>query len=417
VPFVWRGFLSSFLNNAHRYRLRGAEALRIKLLQVRQTNPGASIFVISHSHGGNVSLYAMRDEAVAQSVTGIICMATPFFVVRPDDGFQGSVEDWLGFLRGIFMFGGAMMVPLAVVVSVVWLALQVLPHVNQYVQTVISPLFTIAGLAWALAANYLLIYLFPLAENVVRHLAREGQRTSEQSLRAILPPYKPVLCLLASGDEFRTLFGICSNVMKAIKHRYVSVGLFVIGVVVICACQWWIVRSVRGIWQESLHSGDITAPVVVIGGVFASFTLLVALVALSLTSFRTLADRLLTRLRTLLYGWETFPEMLFSNIDATPLPYGHGDICSEDLHPERLHSAKPYTMEGKSWLHHCEIYLNKGALEDIITWVKATTASEELKCEDCVALGARKISKTDQPPTVELRLISEFGPRTSRHNI
>lgn len=417
MPFVWRGFLSSFLNNAHRYRLRGAKALRSKLLEVRQDNPCARIFVISHSHGGNISLYAMRDEALTQLVTGIICMATPFFVVRSDDGVQRSAEGWLGFLRGIFMFGGAMMVPLAVVFSLVWVALQVLPHVNHYVQTVMSPLLTIAGLALALGANYLLIYLFPLAGNVARHLAREGQRSSEQSLRAILPPHKPVLCLLASGDEFRTLFGICSDVTEAIKHRYVSVALFVIGVVVVCACQWWIVRSVRGIWEESLHSGDITAPAVVIGGVFASFTLLVALVALSLTTFRTLADRLLTRLRTLLYGWETFPEMLFSNIEATPLPYGHGDICSADLHLERLHSAKAYTMEGKSWLHHCEIYLNKSALEDIITWVKATTASEELKCEDCVALAAPKTSKTDQSPTMESPLISEFGPRTSRYNI
>lgn len=186
-PFVWRGLFSSFLNNAHRYRLRGAKVLRAKLIQLRQENPYAKIFVIAHSHGGNVALYATRDKEAANAVSGIICMATPFFVVRSDDGVLSSVESWLGLLQGIFLFGGAMLIPLSVLFAVIWIAVQVLPHLNHYVEMVFSPLATIIGLILALAANYFFILVFPFIMYAVRRITATGQRSSENSLRAVLP--------------------------------------------------------------------------------------------------------------------------------------------------------------------------------------------------------------------------------------
>lgn len=44
--------------------------------------PGARHFIIAHSHGGNVALYAMRDEAARQAVAGIVTLATPFIRTR-----------------------------------------------------------------------------------------------------------------------------------------------------------------------------------------------------------------------------------------------------------------------------------------------------------------------------------------------
>jgi len=417
-PFVWRGMFSSFLNNAHRYRLRGAKALRAKLILLRETNPKAKIFVIAHSHGGNVALYASREKA-AEAISGIICMATPFFVVRSDDGVLNSVESWLGLLQGIFLFGGAMLVPISVFFAVIWLATQVLPRLNHYVEIAVSPLVTIAGMIVALASNCFFILVFPKLMYAIRQFTAVGQRSSEKSLRAILPPGKPVFCLLALGDEFRTLFNLCAKVMDVVKRRAVSAILFVLGAATVCACQWWVVRSLRGIWAEAIGSGNWMAPVPVAGGVLFSFMVLVALVFASLWTLRTIADRLLARLQAIIYGRQHFPEMLFTNIEATPLPYGHDKICSETLILNKLHSAKPYTMTGKSWLRHCEIYLNKDSIEDIVAWIKAAAALEGSKCEDCVSLEAPDMPDREEPtpPHFDWTILTGSGPKTSRYNI
>jgi hypothetical protein len=417
-PFIWRGMFSSFLNNAHRYRLRGAEALRDKLIKLRYDSPAAKIFVIAHSHGGNVALYATRAKG-AEPISGIVCMATPFFVVRSDDGVLSSVEGWLGFLQGAFLFGGAIIIGLSVFFAVIWLAMQVLPHLNHYVEVVLGPLVTIVGLLLALGGDCFLTFAFPYITYVVERIAARGQRSSEKSLRAILPPNRPVFCLLALGDEFRTVFRFCERLMRAVKHRSVTTALLALGTATVCACQWWVVRALRGIWAESIASGEWLPPVVVMGGELLSFMALVVLVSLSLWTLRTIADRLLTRLQAIIYGRENFPEMLFTNIEATPLPYGHDNICSETLALNKLHTAKPYTMKGISWLRHCEIYLNKESIEDIVAWVKATATLEGSKCDDCISLEASNMRDAKQPPapSFDWSIFTESGSKTSRYTI
>lgn len=207
--------------------------------------------------------------------------------------------------------------------------------------------------------------------------------------------------------------------MRAAKHRFVTMVLFVLGFVTVCGCQWWVVRSLRGEWAESLASGQWMAPIAVVGGVLLSFTVLVALVFVSLLTLRTIADRLLARLQAIIYGRENFPEMLFSNIEAAPLPYGHEKICCETLNLNRLHIAKSYTMKGKSWIRHCEIYLHEESVEDIVAWVRATSSLERLKCDDCVSIQSPDTPDVERPspPSIDWSIFSESAPRTSRYNI
>jgi hypothetical protein len=147
----------------------------------------------------------------------------------------------------------------------------------------------------------------------------------------------------------------------------------------------------------------------IVGGFLLSFTLVVALVALSLTTFRTLADRVVTRFRTILYGWERFPEMLFSNIEAVPLPFGHDSICAENLILDKLHTAKRYTVEGKGLLRHCEIYGDKMAVRDIATWVRAKAESEAPECSACLSLEAESENNNPQTRVIEPPVF-DFGP-------
>lgn len=80
VPPAWgsRGFLKlKDLTNAA--RLNGAEKLQEHILQ---QDGDHKHFVVAHSHGGNVAMYALQDRLVADKVDGLICMATPFLYPR-----------------------------------------------------------------------------------------------------------------------------------------------------------------------------------------------------------------------------------------------------------------------------------------------------------------------------------------------
>jgi hypothetical protein len=409
VPFVWRGFLGSCLNNTHRYRLKGSEKLRDELVKVRASNPGAKIFVISHSHGGNVVLYAMRDTRAAAAVDGIICMATPFFVVRSDGGVHSTAGGWLVFLQGLFWFGGSLLVPLAIFFLVIVVAVHVLPLFNHYLQLVIGPLFTIAGMMLGIGFNLLAMQLYPTIEDLVDGLVVQGQLKSEQRLRIILPTQNPVFCLLVSGDEFRSLFGISADAMGAIKHKYVTIAFFITGAALVAVCEWRIVHALRGIWADALKNGMMIDLATIAGGCLVSLMVLIPLVGIVLATLRTLADRLITRFRTVLYGWERFPEMLLSDIEATPLPYGHKNICFENLILDRLHIAKSYTMEGKTWPRHCEIYLNDEARNDIATWINAKSGSEVTECPACRALETQNKVEVNPSPRIDVPLVVDSG--------
>jgi hypothetical protein len=74
VPFLWSG------KNAHSERIGAAEELA-KAIEVEAARTKAPLFLIAHSHGGNVCLYASRYSRAP--VTGIVCLATPFIDARP----------------------------------------------------------------------------------------------------------------------------------------------------------------------------------------------------------------------------------------------------------------------------------------------------------------------------------------------
>jgi hypothetical protein len=74
--FCWTGF------NSHTDRLQAGEALAKRLRGLTEKFPKARHYVIGHSHGGNVMLYAMKDEALSDRITGAVTLATPFITVR-----------------------------------------------------------------------------------------------------------------------------------------------------------------------------------------------------------------------------------------------------------------------------------------------------------------------------------------------
>jgi hypothetical protein len=74
--FAWTGA------NTHAARTEAGAGLARFIRDGHAQYPLARHFVIAHSHGGNVALYAMRDRAARAVVAGIVTLATPFIYTR-----------------------------------------------------------------------------------------------------------------------------------------------------------------------------------------------------------------------------------------------------------------------------------------------------------------------------------------------
>ena len=72
--------------------IRLAELIRAGHAQ----HPDARHFIVAHSHGGNVALYAIRNPVIRLVIDGIVTLATPFLSARPRDPHgHAEVMAWL----------------------------------------------------------------------------------------------------------------------------------------------------------------------------------------------------------------------------------------------------------------------------------------------------------------------------------
>jgi pimeloyl-ACP methyl ester carboxylesterase len=74
--FRWSG------RNLIAARTGAAERLRQTLTRLLELHPAARHYIIGHSHGGNVALYALRDSPLVESIAGVACFSTPFLLAR-----------------------------------------------------------------------------------------------------------------------------------------------------------------------------------------------------------------------------------------------------------------------------------------------------------------------------------------------
>jgi hypothetical protein len=80
---TFRLFFWGRCNNSQPSRLAASNRLIARLDKTFERSPKAHHFVIAHSHGGNVALYALENEIVRERLSGIVCIATPFLEAKP----------------------------------------------------------------------------------------------------------------------------------------------------------------------------------------------------------------------------------------------------------------------------------------------------------------------------------------------
>jgi pimeloyl-ACP methyl ester carboxylesterase len=75
-PFIWSGL------NSHKARTEAGGELARFVDRLCSTKGIQRVWCVTHSHGGNVALYALRDEPFAQRLAGIVFFGTPFLHVH-----------------------------------------------------------------------------------------------------------------------------------------------------------------------------------------------------------------------------------------------------------------------------------------------------------------------------------------------
>src|SRR6185436_6680725 len=76
VEFRWSG------RNSTSARHKASLELAGHLKALEQTYPNARHYLVAHSHGGNVALYAAASAEIHSLIAGVVTLATPFIVCR-----------------------------------------------------------------------------------------------------------------------------------------------------------------------------------------------------------------------------------------------------------------------------------------------------------------------------------------------
>jgi hypothetical protein len=75
--FIWSG------KNKMHDRITASENLALYIRKLKASYPESLVYVIAHSHGGNVVFHALRSPDVEACLSGVICMSTPFLHMHP----------------------------------------------------------------------------------------------------------------------------------------------------------------------------------------------------------------------------------------------------------------------------------------------------------------------------------------------
>jgi pimeloyl-ACP methyl ester carboxylesterase len=276
--FTWTG------GNSHSDRLSAANELQELLKSCADAYPRGRIHLVGHSHGGNVALYALRDVSVAELVTSLVCISSPFIRCTGRDT-------------------GSLYVRLSNVIVALLITSVLLSCI--YVGTAAGAAGLTLGLV--MLAGNIAVYF---AVNVA--LRRFGpkilQRLSEKQ-RAIVDRLnlgrcnKLVLVARVRRDEAALLLR-SSYLVSRIPHLVTLAGLLVLFLVASAAVLW--IFSVGPLAHKSVQA------------VYTNW-FMAALVALATYGF-VAAVNLVVRSHPLAFGWEGVLDGLLVdlNIGLTP---------------------------------------------------------------------------------------------------
>jgi hypothetical protein len=311
--FSWSGL------NSHSARVIAANSLVENLKNIVDENPDADHYLITHSHGGNVALYAQRQYSPVQ-LKGIVCMGTPFLEATVQAEAISVVSLLLTRLGLIFL-----------ALLLVFAAIE------------IPDLFGLpGGVEWLLAVPALLCIVgvweastkksIQATKNLLIKLKLLAQTYSTET-----EPKLPVFCIVARGDEPKSILGFLD--------RCTQIPLFADSVIVL---------AVVPLFLSLLSSYDHELAVYQLA--FVPFAIIMFFVGILGRSF------ILGRLG----GFSPW-----NNAMASLLRFQ----ATERVRATAATSFREYIPTGKG-LHHSWLYSDPTVVGDINLWVKSGSLSD-----------------------------------------
>jgi pimeloyl-ACP methyl ester carboxylesterase len=263
--FQWKGNVAHWLNNSHLDRYVASQRLSLLLDAIEGRFPTSRIFLVAHSHGGNVALYAANAKPARSSLAGIVTMGTPFIQVtarkvEDDLLFSWSCKEaatlaWIGLLvasflgsLSLFFAGIVCLTSLNYLIKAVGViaVLLALPLGFWYLESdgigwVWVPDSTSTGGHWQIGQK---VKIGDWVEEMrddweaallrfVASLARERQDKLIAELDARVPSTLPVLCLTTGPDEMLRLLGRGLPIIGALNTLLSSETAWIIFVAVV----------------------------------------------------------------------------------------------------------------------------------------------------------------------------------------
>ena len=360
--FEWNG------ENGHHSRTQAGSSLASFLHEGVCLHPTATQFVVAHSHGGNVCLYALRDSTISAHISGIVCLSTPFLACRPRD---------LSDARRLFKCALGLAACLTGAAAL-WVIIMVLLS-QASSPGVLSVVSDYGGLLFALAV----ICTLPIFFMGSRWAGRLWTRRFDPSLsarqrsivnRIALPVVHdvPVMCFTSTHDEagrWLHLLGSYANLPFALwKSGIVAMFagyLFSLGLVITL----WNSRPL-GVYRPAiLHDHLILTSglsrVSTVCEAIATVTVSTFLQTIGFMALLQLAMAVLPRLlrgHPLGFGWESVAENWIISISAVDTPT-QVENCGFRIYMPTIRRS----LRGA--LHHTSIYSEPLVIADIARWI------------------------------------------------
>lgn len=365
--FSWSG--------ANKHAARNAAVLELAkhIDSVAQQDNHSPHFLIGHSHGGNIALYALRSASCHERLSGVVCMNTPFVCVQRRDTTR------LFFLIGAFIFAWVTMLTIIYGVSSFahiaeaagWT--QVFRALPWWEQALIGVSIYAVGMG---VSYYFKYGYFKYGRRVLSLYKRGLERSSKWSLakrealfqEVGLPNFTvPVLTIRSTGDEVIgavALSTILANAPFTVLHPWSMTALFG----VFFTAQWtgWLpsliefyrTDEVRIIEASSFLSGPRMVECFMSSGIY-----LLAAITIILVAALSLAP--LFRLAPLGLGWKHLVNSLFVKLSFTLVPVTNARIEYLELDPRIGEFFK---------LSHSRIYDQPNAIKAITDWISVRSA-------------------------------------------
>jgi hypothetical protein len=327
--FPWSGA------NRNSDRIEAGKKLAAALNENFASYPDAAHFVIAHSHGGNLALYALDDSRLQEGLSGIICMNTPFISATRRDAEQ-------------LFFGLAVLFIIAYVVSVASVFAMIAGGWEEH-GTVGTIALTLATLLLFAMVGFVYLWLLRLGRRLQSWLKRKREdMIASMSLPTIRSP--KVLCLWTAGDEVFTTF----NMLEGFANiPYVLMNVYSVSLIFASCLALPLFTSFGDI-------GDRTGLYLQGREVFFMFhrylysPVWLALDLLAAVSVVTVLMNFLLRIVPMGLPWRTFIGSFFVRLSFTQVPLTVQQVEFHDL------------ALGLSFLNHSQAYARPESLKLII---------------------------------------------------